>query len=264
MSISLTLIPLALALTVVRGKDRTTEIVRQKEIPLKANLAEEKEVIETMQRCGFQTEKAGSRLKTELGDGHFFFWEKRGGAWHALFSVYDPAPVVHGFMKTVHERAGRIIFEDAGEQTAVEERTEGIEAGHEFHGPGAGTSGLGGEKTASFQTNFRDRALLEQVLRDNGMEPVDLGDGNIKVELADAALIFKQEAPGDTITVEISSETDMRTIFRHLAIVDDEYKRYVQNQVYEHLLQQVEQRGLVIEQEEVLDDHSILLTINLE
>lgn len=263
MSISLTLIPLALALTVVLGKDRTTEIIRKKEIPLKANLTKEKEVFETMRQCGFQTEKAGSRLKTELEDGHFFFWEKRGGAWHALFSVFDPAPVVHGFIKTVNERSGRIIFEDVEEQTGVEERAE-EKAGHQVHGPGARSLGPGGEKTASFQTNFRDRTLLEQVLRDNGMEPIDLGDGIMKVELADAALIFKQEVPGDTITVDIFSETDMRTIFRHLSIVDDEYKRYVQNQVYEHLLQQVEQRGLVIEQEEVLDDHSIVLTINLE
>lgn len=247
MSISLALVPVALALTVVLGQNRTKAIVKEKELPCKSSFVSEEDLTVTLEQCGYQAEKWGNRIKTHFRDSeNFFFWEKRDGGWHAIFSVYDPAPAVYSLMQEINERSGRMIFAE----------TESVVVpGVHRHEP---------VQTRAFPTNFRDLALLKQVLLDNGIDAFERDDGSLEVQLADAGLSFAQETLDGPITVEISSEANMQAIYRHLSIIDDEYKRYVQNQVYQHLLTQVEQRGLTIEQEEVLEDHSIVLTINLE
>lgn len=77
MSISLALVPVALALTVVLGQNRTKAIVKEKELPCKSSFVSEEDLTVTLEQCGYQAEKWGNRIKTHFRDSeNFFFWEK--------------------------------------------------------------------------------------------------------------------------------------------------------------------------------------------
>ncbi|MBM4763817.1 hypothetical protein [Bacillus sp. B15-48] len=244
MSVSLALIPVALALRVVMGKDKLDEFVQSNEVPKKTNFTSERDLIVTVKQCGYDAEKWGGMIKTHLhGEKQFFFWELRDGAWHAIFSTYDTTNQINDFMEKINERSGRNIFAEVDSEQVVE-----------THKP----------LTQILPTNFRNMELLKQVLQDNGIELTELENGKIRCDLADASLTFIQEVPDGLVSVELSSPENMQSIFRHLSVVDDDYKRYVQNQVYQHLLEKVEEKGLLIEQEEVLEDHSIVVTLNVQ
>ncbi|MEH7380478.1 hypothetical protein V7138_08360 [Bacillus sp. JJ1533] len=242
MSVSLTLIPVALAMRVVMGKEGFNEFVKSNEVLKKANFTSERDLIVTVKKCGYDAEKWGGMIKTHLrGEKEFFFWEFRDGAWYAILSTYDTPSRIKEFMNNMNVRSGRTIFGTADETSLIQKPL-----------------------TQTFPTNFRDKSLLKQVLLDNGMQPVELENGQIRCDLAGANMTFKQGSPDSLIVVELSSEVNMQTVFRHLSVVDDEYKRYVQNEVYQHLLQKVEEKGLKIEQEQVLEDHSIVVTLNIQ
>ena len=55
----------------------------------------------------------------------------------------------------------------------------------------------------------------------------------------------------------------MRKIFEYLTHLDDDYKRCLQSIVYEKLKERVAERNMTIESEEILEDNSIVLTINV-
>lgn len=242
MSVSLTLIPVALAMRVVMGKEGFDDFVKSNEIVKKANFSSERDLIVTVKKCGYDAEKWGGMIKTHLrGEKEFFFWEFRDGAWCAVFSTYDTPSRIKEFMNNMNARSGRTIFGEEDETSQIQKSLN-----------------------HTFPTNFRDKSLLKQVLLDNGMQPIELENGHMRCDLAGANMTFKQEGPDSLIVVELSSEVDMQSVFRHLSVVDDEYKRYVQNEVYQHLLQKVEEKGLKIEQEQVLEDHSIVVTLNIQ
>ncbi|MEH7236384.1 hypothetical protein [Bacillus sp. JJ1562] len=242
MSVSLTLIPVALAMRVVMGKEGFNDFVKSNEILKKANFTSERDLIVTVKKCGYDAEKWGGMIKTHFrGEKEFFFWEFRDGAWYAIFSSYDPPSRIKEFMKNIDVRSGRNIFGGEVETSTIQKPLN-----------------------LTFPTNFRDKSLLKQVLLDNGIQPIELENGQIRCDLAGANMTFKQGSPDSMIVVELSSEVNMQTVFRHLSVVDDEYKRYIQNEVYQHLLQKVEEKGLKIEQEQVLEDHSIVVTLNIQ
>jgi len=241
-SVSLTLVPVALAMRVVMGKEGFNDFVKSHEKPIKVNFTSERDLIVTVKKCGYDAEKWGGMIKTHLRAGkEFFFWEFRDGVWYAIFSTYDTPSRIKEFMNNINTRAGRAIFGEEDEATTIQKPL-----------------------TQTFPTNFRDKSLLKQVLLDNGIQPIEGENGQIRCELAGASMTFKQGSPDSIIVVELSSEVDMQAVFRHLSVVDDEYKRYVQNEVYQHLLKKVEEKGLKIEQEQVLEDHSIVVTLNIQ
>jgi hypothetical protein len=242
MSVSLTLIPVALALRVVMGKDRFENWIRSMECPRKTNFTSERDLIVTVKKGGYDAEKWGSMIKTHInGEKQFFFWEFRNGAWYAIFSKYDSPKLIEDFMRTLEERTGRVIFEMSEENSFVQESV-----------------------TQIFPTNFRDRDLLIQVLEDNGMVPIEEESGNLVVHLGGAILTFQQSSPGGLITVELSESNNLPSIFRQLSLLDEDYKSYIQEKAYQSVKNKAEDKGFVIEEEQILEDNSIVITLSIK
>ena len=177
MSVSLTLIPVALAMRVVMGKEGFNDFVKSNEVLKKTNFTSERDLIVTVKQCGYDAEKWGGMIKTHLrGEKEFFFWEFREGVWYAIFSTYDTPSRIKEFMKNIDVRSGRNIFGEIEETSLIQKPL-----------------------SQTFPTNFRDKQLLKQVLIDNGMHPIELENGQMRCDLAGANMTFKQESPDSLI-----------------------------------------------------------------
>lgn len=246
MSVSLTMIPVALALRVVMGKERFNNWIHSMEIPKETTFKSERDLITTVKQCGYDAQKWGGSVKTHIrGEKEFFFWEVRDGAWHAIFSKYDNMELVKHFMKTLEERSGRNIF------TEFERVLEQVPIAQQ-------------PVKQIFPTNFRDYDLLKKVLQDNDMNPVELTSGQLTCDLGNAKLNFHQDLPDSVITVELSQTSEMQSTFRQLSLLDEDYKSYLQERAYQDVLVKAEEKGLTVEQEQILSDNSIVLTLNIQ
>lgn len=246
MSVSLTMIPVALALRVVMGKEKFNNWIQSMEIPQKTTFKSERDLITTVKQCGYDAQKWGGSIKTHMrGEKEFFFWEVRDGAWQAIFSKYDNMDLVKHFMQTLEQRSGRNIFvelEQAVVQAPIPQQMV----------------------KQIFPTNFRDFDLLKKVLEDNEFNPVELKSGQLSCDIGNAKLNFNQDIPDSIITVELSKTMELQSVFRQLSLVDEDYKSYLQERAYQDVLTKAEERGLTVEQEQILPDNSIVLTLNIQ
>ncbi|EKN36478.1 hypothetical protein CFSAN001627_26723, partial [Clostridium botulinum CFSAN001627] len=63
--------------------------------------------------------------------------------------------------------------------------------------------------------------------------------------------------------VEIEDTSSLKNVFHHLSIIDEEYKHNVQEYTYKKVVEKLNETDMYIDNEEVLEDNSILLTVNI-
>lgn len=247
MSVSLTMIPVALALRVVMGKEKFESWVASSQRPQISNFKSRKELTSTVQLAGYDAIPYGSSIKTHFNEKNFFFWELRDGKWVAVFTKYDASQHIDVFIRKLNEAAGRNVFSD--KQAADILQTESM------HVP---------ERRALFPTNFSDTYLLEQVLKENAIPCQRQAVGTLVSSLHSAELRFIQHRPNGVIDVEVTGQESMRTIFHQLSVLDENYRKHIQQETVTKVKERAEEKGFLVEEEMVLPDESILLTLRVE
>ncbi|MGK7873447.1 MAG: hypothetical protein AB4426_09075 [Xenococcaceae cyanobacterium] len=240
MSIQLALVPIALALRVVMGKENFNNWVNSLQIKIPTNFENELDLARTVKKAGYDAEKWGGSIKTHIrGEQEFFFWELIDGKWMAVFAKSDSKEMISKFMKDLETKSNRRIF-------SVNQETKKIEI----------------VPTRTFPTNFRDGELLVKTLFDYGMNPVRQPSGEIICKFRQSTLRFCPvvDAP---FSVEIVSAPDLKPIFHSLSTLDEDYKRQIQRATLRNLKEKIQEKELVIEREEVLEDKSIVLTLSI-
>lgn len=247
MSVSLALVPVALTLRLVMGKNKFDNWAKSMQVREPSTFKNELELVRTVRKAGYDAEKWGGSIKTHIdGERLFFFWELVDGKWTAIFGKSDPKPKIKQFMDEINKAAKRQIFGQSQIQSPMSELTPTTETT---------------ESIVTFPTNFRDGELLFRTLKEFGINPVREGS-NIKCRVENSLLTFKhsQHSP---FHVEIQNAPDLRKVYQYLSDVDDDYKRCLQSMVYEKLKERVVEKNMTVESEEVLEDNSIVLTINI-
>ncbi|MDR0577546.1 MAG: hypothetical protein LBI87_08460 [Candidatus Accumulibacter sp.] len=112
-----------------------------------------------------------------------------------------------------------------------------------------------------FPTAFTDAPLLLEALRDFGAQPTRTDAGDILCKVGKSKLRFTRNGP--TFFVEIEGAPSVGEARRHLANIDEDYRRCVQSAVYEKVKARAEKQGLVLEDEDVLEDKTILMTLRI-
>ncbi|WP_020620544.1 hypothetical protein [Paenibacillus daejeonensis] len=237
MSVSLAMVPVALTMRLVMGKDNFDNWVSSMQVKEPTTFKTELELARTVRKAGYDAEKWGGSIKTHLeGERHYFFWECIDGIWTAIFSTSESRERIERLMADVNEAAGRQVFEQQEFQPAT-------------------------NLSSSFPTNFRDGELLFKTLKEFGINPVRQGSGmTCKVE--QSVLTFHQN--GDSpFQVTVQNAPELRSVFEYLSDVDEEYKRCVQEVVYRKLKARAAAQNMTVESEEVMEDQSIVLTLNI-
>lgn len=236
MSVSLVLLPVALALRVVMGKEGFEQWVAAQAIRITSSFANELELARAVKKAGFDAVRFGSSIKTHLdGERAFFFWERVNGKWVAVFAKQH-ASLIPNFIAKLEAAAGPSVFPEAGVETTSED--------------------------ANYPTNFTDAEMLCRALVDLGADPVRRADGTIACRIEGARLIFACEA-GRPFTVAVQGATNVEQAYRYLSDLDGDYKRAVQTSVYERVKSEAASRDMLVASEEVLPDRSIVLTLRL-
>jgi hypothetical protein len=238
MSISLVLLPVALAMRLVMGKDNFANWVSSMQVKFPTKFNNEADLITTVRKAGYDAEKWGGSIKTHIRDEkEFFFWDFIDGQWVAVFSKHDSMDSIKKFIIDLESKAGRSIFvvnDESKKITTIPTRT--------------------------FPTNFKDAELLVQTLKDHGINPTVYSNDEIKYDFGEYTLrFFRQYAA--PFNMEIESIHDMKSIFQHISLLDRDYKEYVQTITYKNLKSYINEKNMTIESEEILEDNTVVLTL---
>lgn len=116
----------------------------------------------------------------------------------------------------------------------------------------------------SFETPFVDKNLLLKTLEEHGVKNIKENEwGQIKGHSGNFGLTFERSAQDKPYNVIIKylSTDDVEEKFENLT---SEYAINVQEECYNNIVEKLNANNMEIESEEVCDDNSIVITVNLE
>jgi hypothetical protein len=113
-------------------------------------------------------------------------------------------------------------------------------------------------KSLCLETQVKDTALLERALRDYNCT-TRLEANQLHARYGNTQMIFAPNQQG-VFDAYIMGNVAIEEAQTFITDLHDQYKRLVQQQSYETLLQRAKARGLVLESEELQADNSVLLT----
>lgn len=232
MSVSIKLSPAARVFRFMMGKQGFDNWIASMEVVRETNFESSRELMAIVKKCGYNVAQHGETFKTSYGFGSYLLWENRHGKWVAIFNNTDDQNKITGFMNELERKAKRKIF-------------------------GSGQNTL--EQTQTFPTNFKDFSRLQAVL-DLNQIPFEEKGSEIHCDLDGKRIIFSQPAKNGVVAVQMAP--DQHT-YERLALLDEDYKAHLQEQTYQRLVERVQEKDFIIEQEEVLADNSIVLTVNV-
>ena len=114
---------------------------------------------------------------------------------------------------------------------------------------------------SQYKTMFTDENLLIKTLNEHGVEDIVQQDGKIFGTLAELKFEFEKGKDGIYDMNITHKENEDMSIVDELS---EEYKLNVQEQSYVNIKKNLDKQSLYIDSEEVLEDNSIMITVNLE
>ena len=274
MSVSLVLLPIGLAMYAIMGKENFNKWVDSLQIKLPTNFTFQSQLTAVVRKAGYDAEDWSGMVKTHIqGEQMFFFWQHIDGKWVAVFSKAIPQSEIKTLIAKVEKSAGRPIFDT--EVLAQVEATKPIRSPSEP--PPLKPSNSPKDTTATpsprrrvkvlpqqtYPTNFRDRDLLLRVLAEYTMNPTVDGQGRITCETANSKLLFVQQRD-QPFSVEVLKAPHMSEVFQDLNQLNGRYCEVIQADTVRSVKNRLAEKGLALEQEEILPDNTVVLTVQIQ
>lgn len=121
----------------------------------------------------------------------------------------------------------------------------------------------GGCDLDAVETIFCDGSLLVKTLAEHGLNVQQLGENEFVVETESGLLHFFRNSEEVPFSLEVKGVQDTDELFGALESFENEYGRNVQKFTYDNVLASLEEHGMSIQEEEILEDESILLTLSV-
>lgn len=122
----------------------------------------------------------------------------------------------------------------------------------------------GDREIEPLETKFTDRDMLVRTLEEHGFRTRCNAQGDIIVETNVGSVRYYCMEEGGSYWAQAYDLVDEHELAEHMMNVQDEYLLNVQKSNYQRLKQQIAGRSdMHLESEEILEDDSILLTIQL-
>ena len=117
--------------------------------------------------------------------------------------------------------------------------------------------------TNTFETPFNDAEVLVKTLEEHGVEIIEHSD-NLIVGTCDK-YILSFEKNDTTAPFFLTAKYNNEKLFTEaINDINSEYSINVQESTYLSLIEKLKENDLEVAEEEVLDDNTIVLTVNLE
>ncbi|MBE7706418.1 MAG: hypothetical protein E7Z91_04155 [Cyanobacteria bacterium SIG30] len=115
----------------------------------------------------------------------------------------------------------------------------------------------------SYETAFKDKYILLKTIEEHGAENIEIKDDNVNCVIENIKFEFTKNE-NDTYVVLTYYNGSKEDLVNTMSNLNNEYCQNVQEKTYETIKQKAQEENMEIESEEILEDNSILLTINLD
>ncbi len=112
-------------------------------------------------------------------------------------------------------------------------------------------------------TKYADRELLIKTLSEHGIKVGEINSDHIMISTDEGEIHYKRENENSPFMMSVKGIKDMDRIMASLKEFEDEYGRNVQAFTYHKIMEAMEEHGLSLKEEEVLEDDSIMLTLSI-
>ena len=116
---------------------------------------------------------------------------------------------------------------------------------------------------ATVKTRFNDAAILRRTLFEHGVNTRTISKNCIVSLFPTGQITYTRSSEGMPFVMEISNITDVQCLIDELDEIEKEYNGNVQQYTYDRVMNNLP-KGMSVENEEVLDDDSILITLSIE
>lgn len=113
------------------------------------------------------------------------------------------------------------------------------------------------------ETYFKDADILQKTLTEYGAKVTKKNEKLIIAEFEEGEITYSRESLDDVFEMSVTVEGSVDDLLCSLKIIDEEYGHNVQSYTYDRVLSSLDD-NMIIESEKVLEDDSILITINIE
>lgn len=117
------------------------------------------------------------------------------------------------------------------------------------------------EKT--FETPFVDKSILLKTLKEHGVKNIYEWENGLSGEVDNYKLIFEKPSEEKPYNIRITC-LENANAEEKVGDLSQEYAMNVQEDAYLHIVEKLKDNNMQIEDEEVQDDNTIVLTINIE
>ncbi len=112
-------------------------------------------------------------------------------------------------------------------------------------------------------TQFTSLTLLEKTLTEHGLGTKTLSENELVCATGKATLTYRRGAKNESFYVTVSGLENPDELIEELECLDAEYKQNVQSYTYGKLMNGLSYHNMTLQSETVLEDNSILLTIDV-
>jgi hypothetical protein len=119
------------------------------------------------------------------------------------------------------------------------------------------------EQMEIFETPFVDSEILVKTLNEHGCCVNAVSENEYVVTTSEGNLRYTRSAVGEPFMLNISEVSNPQLLVENIRSLEFEYGRNVQAYTYSHIMSSLGE-DMTFQQEEILEDDSLLLTINIE
>lgn len=116
-------------------------------------------------------------------------------------------------------------------------------------------------KNIRLPTNYTDRELLLKTLYEFNANRIKTDKEDISCQISGYQLKFLKGE--ENYIVSLSKIKEPQKLIEELRCLDGLYKQNLQEQVYIKTKERIEEQGMRIESEEILEDNSVVLTVSV-
>ena len=253
------------------GEKGFEDFVRKNEDVRYTKFKSLKDIERMVQRSGYDFVEQWGMLKTHFKTRDYFIWEIREGYVCAVFSVYDNLSDINGFIRAIEQVAGTKCFYDSVDEINANSQYKAQAQPQRASQPQRSSQPQRASQPQRvaqppitqqvFQTKFTDKNLLIKALASIGLNCVEK-NGEITCSSDNYTLIFTNK--NNIYEFKIIGNVSNKEAYQKYKDIDTRYAKEVQQEVIQNVKQKVAKSPTMkLEQEEVLEDNSVLLTITI-
>lgn len=119
-----------------------------------------------------------------------------------------------------------------------------------------------GNQLPPIETIFNDVSLLEKTLCEHGLSVKVLSQNILVCNINGVQLNYTRQSSSDPFYVTINGVRNTNHFIKEIECFESEYRQNVQSFTYNKLVENLSKNNMKIAEEDVLEDNSIVLTVD--